>query len=46
MERLRRELYNLNEWALLGLVRVVTGLKLAYNPDLEMIRLITLDAVE
>ncbi|NVM27994.1 MAG: hypothetical protein HWN65_04045 [Candidatus Helarchaeota archaeon] len=46
MERLTRNLYNLNEWALLRLFRVVTGLKLAYNPDLKKIHLITLDAVE
>ncbi|NVM52605.1 MAG: hypothetical protein HWN66_02795 [Candidatus Helarchaeota archaeon] len=46
MEKFAPDLYNMSEWALLRLFRVVTGLKLVYNPDLKRISLITLDDVE
>ncbi|HUX99234.1 MAG TPA: hypothetical protein VMV49_06735 [Candidatus Deferrimicrobium sp.] len=46
MEQISLELHNLNEWLLLRLIRFVTGLKLAYNPDLKRIYILTLDQVE
>jgi hypothetical protein len=46
MERLPQQLYNLNEWLLLRLFRVFTGLKLAFNPDLEQIYLVPIDDID
>jgi len=35
VEQLYRNLYNWNEWLLLRFFRVITGVKLAFNPDLK-----------
>jgi len=46
MEHFPLQLYNMNEWLLLRLFRVVTGIKLAYNPNLQTVCLVHLDEVE
>jgi len=46
MEQFSRELYNLNEWLLLRFFRVITGFKLAFNPDLKKVYLISIGDVE
>ena len=46
MEKISIDFYNLSEWLLLRLFRVVTGFKLAFNPNLEKIYLLTLDIVK
>ncbi len=46
MEKFNRDLYNLNEWLLLRFFRVVTGLRLAFNPNLETIYLVNIDEVQ
>lgn len=46
MQQLSRDLYNLNEWALLRMFRVVTGVKLAYNPELKNLHLLPFGNVE
>jgi len=45
VEQLYRELYNWNEWLLLRFFRVITGLKLAFNPNLKEIYLIPIGKV-
>jgi len=45
MDQLYRELYNWNEWLLLRFFRVITGLKLAFNPDLKEIYLIPIGKI-
>ncbi len=46
MEHLPQQLYNLNEWLLLRLFRVFTGVKLAFNPDLDQIYLVPIDDID
>ncbi|MFX1295919.1 MAG: hypothetical protein ACFFD2_13845 [Promethearchaeota archaeon] len=46
MEKFSFQLYNLNEYLLLRFFRIITGFKLAFNPDLEKIYLIPLDTVK
>lgn len=46
MEKFSLDLYNLNEWLLLRLFRVITGFKLAFNPHLKNIRLMPIANVQ
>ncbi|MDD1777168.1 MAG: hypothetical protein LUQ65_03295 [Candidatus Helarchaeota archaeon] len=46
MEQFSRELYNLNEWMMMRFFRVISGFKLAFNPDLKKVYLISIGDVE
>jgi hypothetical protein len=46
MEQFSRELYNLNEWMMMRFFRVITGFKLAFNPDLKKVNLISIGDIE
>lgn len=46
MEKFSLDLYNLNEWLLMRMFRVITGVKASFNPNLEKIYLFSVDNVK